>query len=222
MAGPSDCGAIERPAVVESQLSRFQLPRDLLGDRAADSCLAATSNWNTGWQAHNERGHPVITFTSDGVAVCVLKVGHTGLDESIVLAEGAALIATPGRPWKLGRHTDVYGRLFATWPGSASVARSSTCLVRFVLYGDSQSPSYWPLRRRMLRVLLYRKRFRALGNNLASTSPASIDSRMDRRFSGFIHLVELRADADLYVIAAPEQRHRRPPSAATLAQATRH
>jgi hypothetical protein len=30
---------------------------------------------------------------------------------------------------------------------------------------------------------------------------------MDRRFSGFVFLVELRTDADFYVIAAPEECH---------------
>jgi hypothetical protein len=94
--------------------------------------------------------------------------------------------------------------------------RHSSTLVRFVLCSDSQSPSNWPLGRRMPRMILRRERFRALRNNLASTSSASIDSRMDRCCFRLVLLVELRAYADFYVIAAPKHRHDRPPSAITL------
>ena len=72
----------------------------------------------------------------------------------------------------------------------------------------------------MLGVFLQRERFEGLGNDFASASPASIDARMARCFSGPILFVERRADADFYVIAAPKERHttllrriRRKPSA---------
>jgi hypothetical protein len=56
-------------------------------------------------------------------------------------------------------------------------------------------------------VFLRRERFVGLGNDLAATSPASIDARVDWQFPGPILLVELRTAADFHVIAAPEQRH---------------
>ena len=80
--------------------------------------------------------------------------------------------------------------------------------MRFLLRGDGQSPSNCPLSRRVLGVVLRRKRFRGLGNDFASASAAPIDARMDGCFSGLVLLVELRAVADFYVIAAPEERHR--------------
>ena len=58
----------------------------------------------------------------------------------------------------------------------------------------------------------------ALRNNLASTSSASINSRMDRCCFRLVLPVELWAYADFYVIAAPKQRHDRPPSAITWSQ----
>ena len=80
----------------------------------------------------------------------------------------------------------------------------------FFLRGDGQTPSNCPLSRRMLGVLLQRKRFEGLGNDFASASPASIDARMIRGFSGLILLVELRTNADFYVIAAPKECHGSP------------
>ncbi len=56
-------------------------------------------------------------------------------------------------------------------------------------------------------MFLRRERFIGLGNDLTSTSPASIDTRMDGRFFGLVLFVELRTDADFHVIAASEQRH---------------
>jgi hypothetical protein len=79
--------------------------------------------------------------------------------------------------------------------------------VWFFLRSDGQSPSNCPLRRRVLGVVLYRKRSRGLGNDFASASAASIDARIVRCFAGLVLLVELRTDADFYVIAAPKERH---------------
>ena len=77
----------------------------------------------------------------------------------------------------------------------------------FFLVGDGQSPSNCPLSWRVLGVVLRRKRSEGFGNDFASASAASIDARMVRCFSGRILLVELRTDADFYVIAAPKDRH---------------
>ena len=82
-------------------------------------------------------------------------------------------------------------------------------LVRFLLRGDSQSPSNCALSRQVPGVLVQRKRFRGVGDCFAATPGASIDARSDGRFSGLILLVELRTDADFYVIAAPKERHGR-------------
>jgi len=62
----------------------------------------------------------------------------------------------------------------------------------------------------MLVVFLQRQRFKGLGNDFASASPASIDARMVGGFSGLILPVELRTDADFYVIAAPKECHGSP------------
>jgi len=56
-------------------------------------------------------------------------------------------------------------------------------------------------------VFLRRERLIGLGHDLTSTSPASIDARMEGCFVRLVLLVELRTDTDFYVIAAPEQRH---------------
>ena len=91
----------------------------------------------------------------------------------------------------------------------------------FFLCGDGQSPANSPLSRRVPGVVLQRKRLRGLGNDFASTSAASIDAGMVRCFSGLVLLVELRTDADFYVIAAPKDRHGSPsfvPQAATVSR----
>jgi hypothetical protein len=62
----------------------------------------------------------------------------------------------------------------------------------------------------MLGMVLKRQRLKRFGNDFASASLASINPGMARRFSGSIFLVELRTDADFYVIAAPKERHGRP------------
>jgi hypothetical protein len=59
-------------------------------------------------------------------------------------------------------------------------------------------------------VLLQRERSGGLGNDLTSASLASIDAGMVGRFSGHVFLVERRADADLYVVAALEECHGSP------------
>jgi hypothetical protein len=56
-------------------------------------------------------------------------------------------------------------------------------------------------------MFLQRERSGGLGNDFTSACPASIDAGMDRRLSGLVFLVELRTDADFYVIAAPEECH---------------
>jgi hypothetical protein len=83
-------------------------------------------------------------------------------------------------------------------------------LVRFRLRSDSQAPSNGALSWRVPGVLVQRKWFRGVGNCFTSTPAASIDARSEGRFSGLIFLVELRTDADFYVVAAPEECHRRP------------
>ncbi|MGE3779828.1 MAG: hypothetical protein AB7F89_21755 [Pirellulaceae bacterium] len=76
-----------------------------------------------------------------------------------------------------------------------------------MLRGDGQSPSNDPLSRCVPGVFLRRERFGGVGNDFTPASPASIDAGMDGRFSGPVFPVELRADADFYVIAAPEECH---------------
>jgi hypothetical protein len=56
-------------------------------------------------------------------------------------------------------------------------------------------------------MFVQRKWLGGVGNCFTSAPAASIDARSDGRFSGFIFLVELRTDADFYVIAAPKERH---------------
>jgi hypothetical protein len=73
--------------------------------------------------------------------------------------------------------------------------------------GDSKSPANYPLSRRVPGVFVQRERSGGLGNDFTSASPASIDAGMERRLSGPVFLVELRTDADFYVIAAPEECH---------------
>ena len=80
-------------------------------------------------------------------------------------------------------------------------------LVWLFLRGDGQPPSNCPLSRRVLGMVLQRKRFGGLGNDFASASAASIDAGVVGCFAGLVLLVELRTDADFYVIAAPKERH---------------
>lgn len=80
----------------------------------------------------------------------------------------------------------------------------------FPLCGDRQSPSNSPLGRCVLGVVVRRKRPGGLGDDLGSASAASIDAGMVGHFSGIVLLVERRAEADFYVIAAPEARHGSP------------
>jgi hypothetical protein len=62
----------------------------------------------------------------------------------------------------------------------------------------------------MDRVFLRWEGSEGLGNDLAATAAASIDAGIVWRVGGPILFVELRAGADLDVIAAPEQRHEAP------------
>ena len=93
----------------------------------------------------------------------------------------------------------------------ADAGAQSSRLMGGWLRGDSQSPSNCPLGRRVLGMLLQRERFKRLGNDFATASPASIDARMAGCFSGLVLLVERRTGADFYVIAAPKECHG-PPS----------
>jgi hypothetical protein len=122
--------------------------------------------------------------------------------------------------WTASKRIGALLGLGAVPNGTVQVASTCPRLVRFVLRGDGQSPSNWPLGRRVPWVSICRERLGGLGDDLTATSPASIDSRMNRRFSGSVLFVELRTDADFYVVAAPEQRHDRPPSSITLAPTT--
>ena len=82
--------------------------------------------------------------------------------------------------------------------------------VRFLLRSDSQSPSNCTLSRRVLGVFVQRKWSGGVGNYFTSAPAASIDAGPDRRFSGLVLLVELRTDADFYVVATLEERHGSP------------
>jgi hypothetical protein len=83
-------------------------------------------------------------------------------------------------------------------------------LVRFLLRGDSQSPSNVTLSRRVPGVFFQRKWFGGVGNDFTAAPAASIDTRPDGRFSGPILLVEFRADADFHVVATLEECHGSP------------
>jgi len=107
--------------------------------------------------------------------------------------------------WKQMPHTGP-----ATCSTQTSSANASARRVGFLLRGDGKSPANWPLSRRVPGVVLRRKRFEGLGNDFASAPMASIDARMGGRFSGRILLVELRTEADFYVVAAPKDRHGSP------------
>jgi hypothetical protein len=89
-------------------------------------------------------------------------------------------------------------------------AAVSVRLVRLLLRSDGKPPSNCPLSRRVPGVFVQRKRFRGVGNCFTSAPAASIDARSEGRFSGLIFLVELRTDADFYIVAALEECHRRP------------
>jgi hypothetical protein len=83
-------------------------------------------------------------------------------------------------------------------------------LVRFLLRSNSQSPSNCPLSPRVPGVFVQRQWSGAVGNGLTSAPAASIDASSDGRFSGLVLLVELRTDADFYVVATLEERHGSP------------
>ena len=95
------------------------------------------------------------------------------------------------------------GRRHGLVTTSGSVVR----LVRFLLRGDSQSPSNRALRRRVPGVFVQRKRSRGIGNGFTSAAAASIDARPEGRLSGLILPVELRTDADFHVVATLEECH---------------
>jgi hypothetical protein len=59
-------------------------------------------------------------------------------------------------------------------------------------------------------VFVRRKWFGGVGNYFTSAPAASIDTRSDGRFSGLVLLVELRTDADFYVVATLEECHGSP------------
>ena len=86
----------------------------------------------------------------------------------------------------------------------------SVHLVRFLLRSDSQSPSNCTLSRRVPGVFVQRKWSGGVGNGLTSAPAASIDASSDGRFSGLVLLVELRTDADFYVVAMLEECHGSP------------
>jgi hypothetical protein len=82
--------------------------------------------------------------------------------------------------------------------------------MRFLLRSDSQSPSNCPLRGRVPGVFVQRKWLGGIGNSFTSAPEASIDASSDGRFSGLVLLVELRTDADFYVVATLEECHGSP------------
>ncbi len=84
--------------------------------------------------------------------------------------------------------------------------------VRFLLRGDSQSPSNCTLSRRVPGVFVQRKWFRGVGNCFTSAPAASIDASSEGRFSGLVLPVEFRTNADFYVIATLEECHGSPHS----------
>lgn len=79
--------------------------------------------------------------------------------------------------------------------------------MRLLLRRDRQSPANSPLGCRVPGMVLQRQRCGGVGNDFASASAASIDGWVVGRFAGIVFLVELRADADFTVVAAPEARH---------------
>ena len=83
-------------------------------------------------------------------------------------------------------------------------------LVRFLLRGDSQSPSNVTLSRRVRGVFVQGKWPGGVGNDFTAAPAASIDTRPDGRFSGPILLVEFRTDADFHVVATLEECHGSP------------
>ena len=122
----------------------------------------------------------------------------------------------PGRGVRPCRSKMARLRALGHWQVDAGA--QSSRLVGGWLRGDSQSPSNCPLGRRVLGMVLQRERFKRLGNDFATASPASIDARMAGCFSGLVLLVERRTGADFYVIAAPKECHG-PPSSTNSAHA---
>ena len=59
-------------------------------------------------------------------------------------------------------------------------------------------------------VFVQRKCLGGVGNCFTSAPAASIDAGSDGRFSGLIFLVELRTDADFYVVATLKECHGSP------------
>jgi hypothetical protein len=59
-------------------------------------------------------------------------------------------------------------------------------------------------------VFVQRKWFGGVGNDLASAPTAPIDASSEGRFAGLVLLVELRTDADFYVVATLEECHGSP------------
>ena len=82
--------------------------------------------------------------------------------------------------------------------------------MRVLLRSDSQSPANCTLSRRVPGVFVQRKWFGGVGNCFTSAPAASIDARSDGRFSGLIFPVELRTDADFYVVATLKECHGSP------------
>ena len=80
----------------------------------------------------------------------------------------------------------------------------------FLLRGDSQPPSNRPLSGQVPGVFVHRKRLGGIGDGFTTTPAASIDAGSAGRVSGLILLVELRTDADFYVVATLEECHESP------------
>ena len=102
------------------------------------------------------------------------------------------------------------------WPeapcrsGTGIPSSPNAPLMWFLLGGDSQPPSNRPLSGQVPGVFVQRKRLGGIGNSFTTTPAASIDAGSAGRFSGLILLVELRTDADLYVVATLEECHESP------------
>jgi hypothetical protein len=92
----------------------------------------------------------------------------------------------------------------------ASASKVFVRSVRFLLRRDRQSPSNCPLSRRVPGVFVQRQWPGGVGDGFTSAPAASIDTSADGRFSGLVLLVELRTDADFYVVATLEERHGSP------------
>ena len=82
--------------------------------------------------------------------------------------------------------------------------------VRVLLRSDSQAPSNCTLSRRVPGVFVQGKWSGGVGNDLASAPTAPIDASSEGRFAGLVLLVELRTDADFYVVATLEECHGSP------------